>query len=166
MTAQQMLPQKPTTGQLTSLLWAATAAILANLFLALPWWRPYCRNQDGGPGYNAIGLPLPFAEPTGVSSMEYFWMPHAYLLDTLLLTALGYLIIRHMPLPKPKANGKAVKVIATAGFISVFPVGGLQTPIWTIGWRPEASLTTESDRYLDFRPAFMVDPRTDGRCAH
>jgi hypothetical protein len=162
--ARRALPLKPTSRQLAAALWAATAAISINLFLNVPWWHPYCRIQADGPGYNGIGLPLPFAEPTGASSMEYFWMPHAYLLDALVLSALIYLILRRVPLPTRMASGQTAKAIAVAGLVSLLLVGGWQALIWTTGWWPRASVTTGSDHYLDFRPAFLVDPHKDGRC--
>jgi|GEM_PF-5990861 len=139
----------------------------ANLLMDVQWWRPYCDHQDDGPGSYAIGLPFPFAEPTGASSMEFWWMPHVYALDTLILAALAFQITRRVRLPAPLKKGGAASAMAGAGAAAVLLVALWQAFVWSTGWRPTASIPTYgSDRYIDFRPAFMVDSRTHGRCDH
>ena len=49
---------------------AATLALLASALLAIKWWHPYCDVRDDGPGHYAWGLPLPYAQPTGVSTTQ------------------------------------------------------------------------------------------------
>ena len=73
-------------------LWAAAAALSGELVLgsAIKWWHPYCEGQPDGPGSMAFGFPLPYAEPTGVSSMEFFYMPHVWLLNLALLAVVTY----------------------------------------------------------------------------
>jgi hypothetical protein len=44
--------------------------------------------MDDGPGYFGYGLPFPFRAFSGVSSLEYNFLPFVYLLDLVLMTAL------------------------------------------------------------------------------
>jgi hypothetical protein len=70
-------------------LWAAAFAVLSTLLLSTKWWHPYCDAQADGPGFFAWGAPLPYAEPTGASSLEFTYMPHVLALD-LALTFQGH----------------------------------------------------------------------------
>jgi hypothetical protein len=92
-------------------------------------------------------------------------MPHIYVLDTLILTILGYLIAHQFARLSLIKGPQPVKVLAGMGIVSLLLVALLQAFVWTTGWWPTASIPKYgSDRYIDFRPAFMVDPNKNGRC--
>ena len=162
--AKPVFPSQLTTGQSTAIIWAATVALSANLFVKFQWWRPYCKHQTDGPGYYAIGLPLPFAEPTGASSLEFSWMPHVYALDTLILTAFGYLIARRFTLQRNFRNRRTATLITGLGVAALILVGVLQAFVWTTGWWPTKSIPNLGpDSYFDFRPAIFFEPIKNGR---
>ena len=148
----------------TVVTFAVSAAIAINFYLQLHWWHPYCRLQADGPGYYAIGFPLPFAEPTGVSSMEYFIMPHIYILDELLLaTIVGIFIVRLLPLLSV-LHVRASVATAIAGSVVLLLTAGPQALIFTTGWWPRISIAIKPDRYVDYRPAFLTNRARDHGC--
>jgi hypothetical protein len=154
-----------TAKRVAAVTWATTAAIAANQFLELHWWHPYCRDQADGPGYYAIGLPLPYAQPTGASSLEYFVMPHVYAIDLLTLAGVVSLLILRLPGPLAGAfRGRVGVGLAIVGSVALLLVASLQTLIFTTGWWPVTSIATKPDGYLDYRPAFMVDIGRDHQC--
>jgi hypothetical protein len=69
-------------------------AITLQSLLPMHWWHPYCDAPDDGPGYEAIGFPLPYAEPSGSSSLEYVVLAPLYLLDLGILAAPIFAILR------------------------------------------------------------------------
>src|SRR5215510_9147032 len=70
------------------LAWAVSLSFILVGLVPFAWWHPYCDRMDDGPGYFAYGLPFPFRAFGGVSSLEYDFLPFAYLLDLVLVTAL------------------------------------------------------------------------------
>jgi hypothetical protein len=147
-----------------SVTWATRAAIAVNLLIRIRWWHPYCRTQADGPGYYAIGIPLPYAEPTGASSMEYFLMPHLYVLDTVVLAgAMSLLVLKLLP-STDALRSRTGHAVAIAGSIALLLVGGWQAMIFTTGWWPVTSIATKPDRYFDYRPTFVVDRTRDRQC--
>jgi hypothetical protein len=61
--------------------WAVSLGFIVVEFVPFAWWHPYCDRMDDGPGYFAYGLPFPFRAFSGVSSLEYNFLPFVYLLD-------------------------------------------------------------------------------------
>ena len=147
------------------LAWAISAAVAVNLFVPLRWWHPYCHDQADGPGYAAIGLPLPYAEPTGASSMEYFFMPHVYLLDVLLLAGLAHLLTAKRAATLRLSREQVSRMITVGGSVTFLVVIGLQAMTFTTDWWPVMSIADKPDRYLDYRPMFLVDPAADHACS-
>ena len=67
--------------------WAIFLAILLNSLIAIEWSHPYCNILDNGPAQAAFGFPFPYMQWTGVSSIEYTYMPSAYVLNILILSS-------------------------------------------------------------------------------
>ena len=59
-------------------------------FYTVEWSFAYCSSQADGPASAVFGMPLPYIEWSGVSSMEYEFMPQVYVLNILLLLALAW----------------------------------------------------------------------------
>jgi len=144
--------------------WAMLAALSASP--SVHWWHPYGRNQADGPGYSATGFPLPYQQPTGFSSLEYFVMPHIYAIDVALLAALAYFLIRIMsPVLRgvPEAVARTMGVVG-AGFLVVVAAlvaFGFSVTSWPV---TSIAATGYYDSYLDYRPVFLVDESRDGSC--
>ena len=60
------------------------------------WSSPYCSNPVDGPLSAVYGMPLPYIRWSGVSSMEYFWMPSIFVLNIAILFAIVYPIISRL----------------------------------------------------------------------
>lgn len=80
----------------TPILWAVFVSIFVNTVVTVEWSHPYCNVQDSGPAHAAFGFPLPYTQWGGVSSMEYFFMPHIYVLNLTLIGFLTFAIIRKL----------------------------------------------------------------------
>jgi hypothetical protein len=63
-------------------------------FITIEWSCPRGINQSDGPSYAAFGMPFPYFQFSGVSSLQYNFMPHIYLLNLLLLCAIAFIIVR------------------------------------------------------------------------
>ena len=99
------------------------------------WSYPYCTNPNSGPAFPVTGMPLPYKIYSGVSSVEYFFMPHVYAANLLLLAAMAYPIIRQLGVGgSVRAGvvgflGLGCKVLVSASLIlslsirSLIPVG-------------------------------------------
>ncbi len=165
-TMDDRLPRKYlfTTLRVAIITWALTAAIALNLVMPVYWWHPYCGAQTDGPGYNAIGLPLPFSIPTGAGSLEYFLMPHAYIFDTLVLATLAWPLMRR--LATLWQTTAITKSLAVAGSIALLLVIGVQSLIFSVGSRTVMTFPSysDSDGYIDYRPTFLVNKDQTKRC--
>ncbi|MDH5178091.1 MAG: hypothetical protein OEZ39_16420 [Gammaproteobacteria bacterium] len=74
--------------------WAVFISIFINGMFTVEWSHPYCNKQDDGPGHAAFGFPLPYTEWAGASSMEYAFMPYAYLLNLAITGFLAFFVIK------------------------------------------------------------------------
>jgi hypothetical protein len=122
-------------------------------FVPFAWWHPYCDRMDDGPGYFAYGLPFPFRAFSGVSSLEYNFLPFVYLLDLVLMIALF--------LPKTLLVARKVRALSRIGTYSLATVGMLLvvTLVWINAqalsnhWViPSQTLDSTGDKYFSYRP--------------
>jgi hypothetical protein len=60
----------------------------------IEWTNPYCLDQSDGPTYGAYGMPLPYWIWNGVASLEHDFVPHAYVLNIVLLCMLFFPVAR------------------------------------------------------------------------
>jgi hypothetical protein len=131
-------------------LWAAAFAILWTLTPVLRWWHPYCDHQADGPGYFAWGFPLPWSEPTGVSSLEFTWQPLALVLDLVLVWIPLFLLFRW--LIGRLFRGKAVRLRLAA------VMGGvlfLVMVAWIGLWLAQSGIASwrlGAEGYFSYRP--------------
>ena len=126
---------------------------LVSLF-TIEWSFPYCSSQADGPASAVFGMPLPYIQWTGVSSIEYEFMPPMYAMNILVLWALAWPLTRLLLqlLPKKRSSirtglgltGLTLALIVTAGVTLLVGIGE---------WRPTACLGLYGrDRYVDLRP--------------
>ena len=139
------------------LAWAVSFSFIFVEFLPFGWWHPYCDRMDDGPGYFAYGLPLPFRAFSGVSSLEYNFLPFAYLLNLVLMTALF--------LPTTILVARKVRAVSRIGAYSLATVGTLLVVVfvWANAWAisihlliPPQSLDSIGDRHFSYRPWIVM----------
>ena len=97
--------------------WATFLAIFFNSVVTLEWSYPYCNNQDSGPAYAAFGLPLPYTQFGGVSSMEYLFMPLAYIVNVILLGLIFFFSARFVMNKILKRSYLISAGLAVCGFV-------------------------------------------------
>jgi hypothetical protein len=109
--------------------------------------------MDDGPGYFAYGLPFPFRAFSGVSSLEYNFLPLTYLLDLVLMTAL--FLRAAIPV------ARKVRAMSRFGAYSLAMVGTLLVVVlvWINAWAisnhwviPSQTLDSVGDKYFSYRP--------------
>jgi len=135
------------------LAWAVWLSFIFVEFVPLAWWHPYCDRMDDGPGYFGYGLPFPFRAFSGVSSLEYNFLPFVYLLDLVLMMVLF--------LPKTILMARKVREMSRIGAYWLATVGALLVVIlawinalaissnWVI---PSQTLDSVGDKYFSYRP--------------
>ena len=130
---------------------SVAAAIPLQALLALQWWHPYCDNPADGPGYWAFGFPLPNAEPSGVSSLQYDVLMPLYLLDLVILAVPIFPILRPIwrGFTRPARILLAVTLVGSAAFTWLGAISE-PVPIFATSFGPYDSLS-------DYRPASSVD---------
>jgi hypothetical protein len=83
----------PTSRSRTYTVEVAAALVLAawlDLLVTIEWSYPYCTQPSDGPAYPVVGLPLPYAVASHISSLEFILMPHVLALNLLLIGAALY----------------------------------------------------------------------------
>ena len=123
-------------------------------FFTLEWSSPYCTSQEDGPAYAAFGLPFPYLKYTGVSSLEYLFMPLAYLLNLALLSAILFPCL-HWTLAR-------ISKVIQKKYLFILGIVGLLlllSRVIVIGFllnagllRPTLSIGSAHEPYTDFRP--------------
>lgn len=141
------------------IVWAIVVAIATNLVFEFRWWHPVCSpNAEGaGPYGYAIGLPLPFAQPTGVTSNAYFYMPPVYALDVILIAGAVLLLVRFAPTLSNIAGCPARRLAVVGGVVVLALAIAAQWFVFSMDWTPVSSIATRPESLLDYRPAFMID---------
>jgi hypothetical protein len=121
--------------------------------VTLHWSLPYCSSQEDGPAYAALGLPLPFERYSGASSHEFFFMPHVYLLNVVLLAAALFPVVRWL-LTQASVGVAALNVVGLAGAVLLLLSLGMTA--WALqsgALRPAGSLGAEQyGGYTEYRP--------------
>jgi hypothetical protein len=139
-----------------SLLLALGCALAIEAFLPLSWSRPYCMSQSDGPDFAAVGIPLPYQTYSGVSSMEFFFMPHVYIFNLAVLTALLLPVARliaqrpcvSLQFQSIAALGGAAAIVVGLGVVAVFVTTGT--------WRPVGSIGSDFGKYREYRPVGLA----------
>jgi hypothetical protein len=126
----------------------------------MEWSSPYCMSQEDGPAYAAFGFPLPYMRFGGASSMEYAFMPHAYLINLLVLCALALPAVRWLLRRPSMAAGTRKRFVAgLVGALLITARLGLLALTLSMGMlQPTASIGSLHEPYTDLRPV--------GPCLH
>jgi hypothetical protein len=146
-----------------AVLWAGAFALLWTMTPFVRWWHPYCDRQEDGPGYFAWGFPLPWGEPTGVSSLEFTWQPLALALDVLLMGAAFHLVFR-WAMPRLYARRPArLRMVALLGGLMLLVMSA-----WFGLWLSQAgiaSATLGAEGYRSYRPYRLAAAQGHRACA-
>jgi hypothetical protein len=124
-------------------------------------------NAEGtGPSGYAIGFPLPYAQPTGVTSMAYFFMPHIYALDVVLISGAISLLVINTPILNCILDSQPGRKLAISGTIALALAIISQSFVFSMDWFPVLSISTKHESLLDYRPALMIDHATAHSCSY
>jgi hypothetical protein len=150
---------KHTVNQTAEILIALGIALFLEGFLTIEWTYPYCLSQSDGPAYAALGMPLPYLMRDGARSSAYYFMPHAYIFNVVLLSGLVFLGVRCVRNRATLPNVKWVR--PTAGLIGslsvVAHVAYLSLAVSTDSYQPAPILQLQGYfRYAELRPAAVI----------
>lgn len=122
--------------QLGATAWAAAAALWLTLLWQPKWWHPDCALRGDGPIAYLAGYPLPFVEPSPVTSMEWFVAPVPLAIDLFLIGAavlpLAIMARRTLAGWSPigakifSAAGITAAMLAVAVWVLSFAIGALR----------------------------------------
>lgn len=138
----------------SALLLALGSVMCVESFFTIEWSFPYCSSQVSGPASAVFGMPLPYIQWSGASSLEYEFVPLAYLLNVLLLLTLAWPITRLL-LRKLSEKRSGIRVgLGVAGLTVTVLITVVVVWLMSVGaWRPTSSLTRPPYyTYSDFRP--------------
>lgn len=134
---------------------AVAAALVVDRALALEWTFPYCSDMWDGPSSAVFGMPLPYERWSGASSLVYDVMPHAWLLDLLLLSLLAYRPARWVWMRAPRriqrflgGTAAAVSLVSLA-FVLQSIRDGRVSFVHSIAFPPY-------DTFAKYRPVALV----------
>ena len=138
----------------SSFLLALGIVMCLEALCTIEWSFPSCSSQEDGPAAAVFGMPFPYIQWGGVSSLEYDFMPLVYALNVLALLALFWPSIRHLLglfaerrsgiRTALGASGLALALVVSAGIVFLIGIGA---------WQPAAHVGLYGeDRYFDLRP--------------
>ena len=81
------------------------------------WTYPYCNNVSDGPSYAAHGFPFPSSMQSLGSSLEWFLMPHVFIVNLMISGLLIYYLIRYLMSVVLIKNYYVVLISAIIGFL-------------------------------------------------
>jgi len=116
----------------------------------IEWSYPYCTQPEDGPAYSVLGFPLPYAEPSYASSLEFYFLPHVFFLNLLLISLLLFPLVRtlHRGIRHKATLRRWVVRVAGVLIVSLGLIRGLS---FTFG-HPVASIESAWLTYRDLRP--------------
>jgi hypothetical protein len=138
-----------------SILLTIGLVLWAEGLVTIQWSYPYCLSQSDGPAYAAQGMPLPYWMWNGVVSLEHDFMPHAYILNLIVLCLLMFPAIRRVLNSVISSRLKRLRsIIGAVGCLLLLSHVALTILLVSTGYyRPVTSLGLEGYyRYTDFRP--------------
>jgi hypothetical protein len=140
---------------MASAAWALALVIAAGWFVSIEWTSPYCQHQSDGPGYAAYGIPLPFVQYGGWSSLHYQYMPHVFVLNVLLLSLLAYPFVR-WPLRRISSSANAGRIVGIAGLVVCGLVIAVQLSFALTFFHPVSAISGPWESYWSFRPVGLT----------
>jgi len=145
-------------------LWTGAAALICSLFLNITWWHPYCDHQSDGPGSFAFGFPLPYGAPTGVSSMEFFYMPHVLLLNLVFFAAVTYPLSRAY-FRRAAAGSRRLRIASSTGLLLFALVGAFEALFFSDVGQPIGSISSVYyESYWSYRPYVLMAASVHKEC--
>ncbi len=140
--------------------WAAAVALWLPLLWQPKWWHPDCALRGDGPIAWLEGFPLPFAEPSTVTSLEWFIAPVPLAINLFLIGA-AVLPLALMPLRRlDRWSPFAAKALSAAGFAAAALVIALWMLFIAMGaFRPTAGFSDYSGRLRPWNtmPAVLAE---------
>lgn len=124
------------------------------MLITAEWSAPYCMNPEDGATMAPTGMPLPYVVHGGISSLQYNFMPHAYLFDLAALGLCAYPLVRfalgRAGRLRPIAGGiGAGLVLAGLAILLLSMHSGMLRPVWNIG-------NDYYGRYTEYRPTGLI----------
>ncbi|MBV9928892.1 MAG: hypothetical protein JOZ96_28025 [Acidobacteria bacterium] len=90
----------------------------------IEWSFPYCSSLEDGPASAVYGMPLPYIRWSGVSSMEYIYMPSILIVNLVILSAIGFpLVSWAVRKVAPPGQGGRRRLLSFAGVVLLLGVG-------------------------------------------
>ncbi len=139
---------------------AAAAALWLPLLWQPKWWHPDCALRGDGPIAWLEGFPLPFAEPSTVTSLEWFIAPVPLAINLFLIGAavlpLALMTLRRLDRWSPIA----AKASSAAGFAAAALVIALWMLFIAMGaFRPTAGFSDYTGRLRPWNtmPAVLAE---------
>jgi len=111
-------------------------------------------NPADGAGYFAWGFPFPYAEPTGVSSLEFSYMPQVLALNLVIIGLFAFLAIRSI-----FALGTSFTLKSAASALGlILTLMGASLNVMYLGTLGHATFTIGSnyDVYWSYRPMAIM----------
>jgi hypothetical protein len=138
----------------SSLLLALGVVMCLESLYTIEWSYPYCLSPVDGPASAVFGMPFPYISWTGVSSLEYEFMPLVYGLNVLALSVpawwLTSLLLRSF---SEGRSGIRIALGITGSTLALVMLAGLALRMSIGSWRPTASLGLYGqETYFDLRP--------------
>ncbi len=145
-------PSTKNIGRYAAILLTVGLTMWLEFTFTMEWSSPYCASQEDGPGYAAFGMPLPYMQFGGASSLEFEFMPHIYLFNLIVLCAIVFPVIR-WALDRSSLTSSTRRWFAVAGLVLLVARASLLTLAISIGMlNPSVSIGTLHEPYIDFRP--------------
>jgi len=140
--------------------WAAAAALWLPLLWQPKWWHPDCALRGDGPIAYLEGFPLPFAQPSTVTSLEWFIAPVPMAIN-LFLTVAAVLPLALMTLRVlDRRSPIAARVLSAVGMVAL----ALAIALWTLfismgAFHPTAGIGVYSGRIRPWNimPAVLAE---------
>ena len=150
--------------RIASAMLAFGMAFLVEGLVTIDWSYPYCSGPDSGPAWSVAGMPLPDMVYSGVSSLEYLFMPHVYALNLLLLAIPLYLACQRFFSHRLKFRAGALGAIAVITIL--LPAVLLSLSIYSRFLIPVSTIADGGFmRYGELRPvSFGLKPGRSGDC--
>lgn len=135
-------------GRYATMLFTVGLTMWLEFVFTMEWSSPYCASQEDGPGYAAFGMPFPYKQFGGASSLEYEFMPHIYLLNLIVLCVIAFPVVRWT---MTRARWQFVAWVA--GIVLLAARAALLALAISIKMlNPTTSIGGDYEPYMDFRP--------------
>lgn len=122
----------------------------------IEWSFSYCSSQEDGPASAVFGMPLPYIRWSGVSSMEYFYMPSIWIVNVLILSALAFPFVSWVVKQVASPNqGRRRSMLSFAGLVLLLSICAYTTLLVQSGLYkiPVSNIAHDgSETYSEFRP--------------